>query len=152
MQRVEVRVGLEGASEIPGRGADVPERALDHARVIEEPRIARAEAERFGHGGPGRLRLAVLVEGPREEVLRVDVAADVELPAGKGQGRVELRVVVQVEGRELAVVQNLIELGEPPDVLDELVLAPLALEVALDLRRASSAWPIFVSTSPSAAT
>ena len=55
--------------------------------------------------------------------MRVDVAADVQLPAGQGEGCVELRVVVEVEGRELAIVERLVERGEPPDVLDQLVLA-----------------------------
>ena len=113
------------ASRRYARGlAGVPERLLDHARVVEEARVARSQAERLGHGGPRRLRLPVPVEGPREEVVRVDVRGGRRAPGGPAERRVELRVVVEVEGRELAIVERLVEQGEPPDVLDELVLAP----------------------------
>src|SRR6185503_20285462 len=97
--RVKVRVGVERELEVSGRHAPVPERALDHAGMKEETRVTRALAERLGHGLARRIRLPVLVERPREEVVGVDVAPDLELPAGQGERRVELRVVVEVEGR-----------------------------------------------------
>src|SRR5437879_336840 len=79
LEEVEVRVGRQGLTEVLARGVPVAEPALDQPGVVEESGVARAELERLAHGLGGRFRLAVLVPGPGEDVVGVDVAADLQL-------------------------------------------------------------------------
>src|SRR5262249_44178765 len=119
VEHVEVWVRGEGAPEVRLARGDLPQTEMDHARMEEEPGILRSELQGFADRHSGLGQLTVLIESPREHVVRINVTPDLQLLAGQLERADELAVVIGVEVRQLTVVEDLIERVQASDVFDK---------------------------------
>src|SRR5262245_44483440 len=133
---MKMRVEGQGVPEMAPRLFEPSPALRDHPGVEEQSRVTRPGPQGFGDRRGCVVVLPVLVEGPGQDVPGVDVPARLELAPGQRERTVQLDVVISVEVRELPVVDDLVQLAEPADVLDQVVLAAcvvLSSERAIDV-------------------
>src|SRR5256712_7198002 len=129
VQDVETRVHRQAPGDGPSRAVGIAARLVDESRMEVQPRVGRAEPQSLLDRGLRFHEPAVAVEGPREDVLSIDVASHVQLLAGEMQGLDRFDVMVGVEECQLPVIDRLVERVQRADVFDERIL--LARLVAL---------------------
>ena len=130
VEDVKVRIGGESTLQVRARRHRLTQTVQNHASVEKQARILRPELESFVHGGERFLEATVLVEGPGQHVVRVNILSYFKFFLRQGQGRLELHVVVEVKQYQLTIVQDLMETSEIADVFDEGVLLPGVLQAS----------------------
>src|SRR2546427_7377014 len=133
VQDMEVRVQRQRPGDVPSRAVGIAARLVDESRMEVQARVGRAEPQSLLDRGLRFHEPAVAVEGPREDVLSVDVAPHVQLLAGEMQGLDRFHVVIGVEECQLPVIDRLVEGVQRADVFDERIL-PTRLVALAQLR------------------
>src|SRR3989442_8801 len=133
VQDMEVRVQRQRPGDVPSRAVGIAARLVDESRMEVQARVGRAEPQSLLDRGLRFHEPAVAVEGPREDVLSVDVAPHVQLLAGEMQGLDRFHVVIGVEECQLPVIDRLVEGVQRADVFDERIL-PARLVALAQLR------------------
>ena len=110
----------------------VTEGELDHAEVVQQLRVLRAEGHRLLCGRQRLRGLAVVVEGPCNGVVAVDVLARLELRGGDLDRVSGIAMVRCLKQRDLPIEDLRLDLVELRDEIDRLVLLLGACLVALD--------------------
>src|SRR5262245_20663631 len=119
---VKVWVSGQRAGQILPRLITLAERCMDQAGVKIQPGVPGSELQRFADRCPGFRGSAILDEGPGQQVVGVDIAPHAQLALRQLERPREIDVVVGVEVRQLAAVENLVQRVEMADVFDEVVL------------------------------
>src|SRR2546430_1659874 len=109
VQDMEVRVQRQRPGEVPGRAVGVAAGLVGESRMEVQSGVGRAEPQSLLDSALRFHEPAVPVEGPRENVMGVDVAPHVQLLAGETQGIDRLDVAVGVEECQLAVIDRFVE-------------------------------------------
>ena len=94
----------------------------DHPGVEPDPGLVDPEGQRVRHGGVGLLVPSGGVQRPRECVVAVHVPPSGQLGPGHRHRPLGVAAVVGQEADEATVVDDLLQLGEPADELDGVVL------------------------------
>src|SRR5437773_3466501 len=123
VQDREARVNLERSREVFARGGAIAQLVVNHSRVKEHKRVARAQTQGFLRVGPRLFVLPRFVERPRQDVGGPDIARLPQVDvAGLRHRIVELEVVVGEEERHLQIGVNAFGFVKRVDRADQGVL------------------------------
>src|SRR5688500_17822329 len=103
---MKVRVIREGARHVFSGGLPVATRLGDTGGMVSEERVARTPRQGFLHIRGRFVLKAVLEAGPGERIVRVDVAAGLQLTPRDGKRLFQVPVMVREKQSALPVVQD----------------------------------------------
>jgi hypothetical protein len=122
MQEVKIGIRRQGAMQIFPGLSQFPELVINHPGVKEEACILSPYCQGFGHGYGGFVGLAVLMKGPGQDIIPVDVPSDFQLFLGQVESFLQLDIMVGIKVSQLAVVEHFVERVERTNIGHQAVL------------------------------